>query len=107
MSKPRYDWWGYAKSMIRRYPTRTNESETAAVNAAIEYTKRMDTGEDRMTLVDMVFFRKTHTLAGAAMRIPCSERTARRYHSDFIRLVGENFHCSGLKEKDGPKKPFE
>lgn len=21
MSKPRYDWWGYAKAIIRRYPT--------------------------------------------------------------------------------------
>lgn len=21
MSKPRYDWWGYVKGMIRRYPS--------------------------------------------------------------------------------------
>lgn len=107
MSKPRYDWWSYAKGMIRRYPDNTNENETLAVKAAIEQTGGMETGRDRLMLVEMVFLKKTHTLTGAAMNIPCSDRTARRYHSDFIRLVGENFHCNGLKQKDGPKKPFE
>ncbi|MGM9607313.1 MAG: hypothetical protein ACI3XJ_07400 [Oscillospiraceae bacterium] len=96
MSSPRYGWWGYAKHMIRRYPDAVNENERAAVEAALAETERMRGGEDRLKIARMVLFRGTHTLAGAALQIPCSERTAQRYHADFIRAVGRNFRCDGL-----------
>lgn len=96
MSNPRFGWWGYAKHMIRRYPDRVNENEKAAVAAAIEETERMATGSDRLKVAKMVLMDGSHTLAGAALQIPCSERTAQRYHGDFIRAVGKHFRCDGL-----------
>ena len=96
MSQPRYGWWGYAKHMIRRYPDAVNENERAAVEAALAETERMRGGEDRLKIARMVLLKGTHTLAGAALQIPCSERTAQRYHADFIRAVGRNFRCDGL-----------
>lgn len=96
MGQPRYGWWGYAKHMIRRYPDHVTEDERAAVAAAIAETERMRDGEDRLKLVRMVLFQSSHTLAGASLKIPCSERTAQRYHGDFIRTVGKHFRCDSL-----------
>lgn len=96
MSQPHYGWWSYAKHMIRRYPDRVNENEYAAVAAAIAETERMPAGADRLRVADMVLLKESHTLAGAALNIPCSEHTAQRYHADFIRAVGKHFKCEGL-----------
>ena len=98
MSKPRYDWWGYIKAVIRRYPELKGREvsgialrEKEAVEAAIAATERMQNGRDRLDVVDMVFWKKTHTLSGAALMVPCSERTARRWHTEFIKEVAKSF----------------
>lgn len=93
----RYDWWGYVKGMIRRFPkmdesaTGNEMKEYTAVKEAAEETSRMEDGGDRITLIDLVFWKQTHTLPGAAMKIPCSERTGRRWHTDFIKLVAQKY----------------
>lgn len=97
MSSPRYGWWGYAKHMTRRYPDRVNEDERMAVEAALAETERMRDGRARLAVVELVLFRGTHNLAGAALQVPVSERTAQRWHGEFLRAVGRNFHCDGLK----------
>ena len=98
MSRPRYKWWGYVKAMIRAYPTLeeklcqgTEAREREAVCRAKEATCALEDGKDRLRLVEMVFFKQTHTLDGAAQEIPCSLRTARRWHRDFIRQVAKEF----------------
>lgn len=96
MSAPSRDWWGYVKGMIRRYPEKVNRNEKRAVNAAVEHTKQMEDGEERMRLVDLVFWSGTHTLAGAAKKVHCSYETAQHWHADFIREVAKNFRCKGL-----------
>jgi len=96
VSKPKYGWWAYAKHMIRRYPHAVNENERRAVEAAIAETERMGGGRDRLRVAELVLFKGTHSVAGAALQIPCGERTAQRYHGDFIRAVGKHFSCDGL-----------
>lgn len=98
MSKPRYRWWGYIKSIIRNYPALegrycqgTSLKERMAVQRSIEQTERMENGKERLQVVDLVFFKQTHTLEGAAMMVPCHYETARHWHSDFIKLVAPNF----------------
>lgn len=71
---------------LRELPT-TRQREYEAVRQAVEKTKRMRCGRDRLRLIDMVFWMKTHTLAGAALAIPCHYNTAQKYHSEFIMLV--------------------
>lgn len=45
MSKPRYDWWGYAKGMIRRYPQLKAEYEELHRQAMrIDYSGMPRTG---------------------------------------------------------------
>lgn len=98
MSKPRYRWWSYVKAMIRNYPTLVDRyiqgpalREREAVQRAIDQTEQMVDGKERLQVIDLVFFRQTHTLEGAAVLIPCSERTARRWHTDFIKAVAKEF----------------
>lgn len=130
MSRPRYDWWGYVKGMIRRYPAlrtefadlhtqavtpnysgvwgssgagraveevalrelpTTAQREFEAVRRAIQATERMASSRDRLKIIDLVFWKQTHTLEGAALMIPCSYRTARRYHSEFVVTVAKAY----------------
>ena len=58
-----------------------------AVQAAISETERMKHGHQRMELIDRVYWKRSHTLYGAAMCVPVSERTAHTWNAEFIRLV--------------------
>lgn len=84
------------KDMIRRYPDKTTEEETKAVSIAVSDTEMLLDGSDRMRVIQMVFFKKTHTLQGAALNVPCSYETAKRWTQQFIRLVAKSFECCGL-----------
>jgi hypothetical protein len=61
--------------------------EYDAVEAAAAETRTYGNGPLRLKFVDLVFWRRSHTLEGAAMVCHISRRTAIRYHGDFIRLV--------------------
>ena len=79
---------------LRELPT-TAQREFEAVRRAIAATERMSASRDRLRIIDLVFWKQTHPLEGAALTIPCSYRTARRYHSEFIMLVAD---CYGLMD---------
>lgn len=91
MSKPRYGWWPYAKWMIRSYKGGglMTKDERAAVEAAVKETEQLADGGERLRLIDLVLWKRTHTLQGAAMEVYVSERTAQEWHRQFIRLVGQ------------------
>ena len=79
--------------MIRQYPAREGKyiqgkalDERMAVQRAIDQTMKMDNGQDRLRVVDLVFFKQTHTLEGAALM-----DTAQKYHAQFIKLVAKNY----------------
>lgn len=69
----------------------TQQKEYESVHKAIEITKRGYDGSDRLKLIKMVFWDKTHTINGAAMEINIAESTAVRWHGDFIRLVAKYY----------------
>lgn len=71
---------------IRELPT-TKQREYEAVRRAIATTERMKSSRDRLKVVDLVFWKQTHTLEGAALMVPCSYDTAQNYHEEFIKLV--------------------
>ena len=61
-----------------------------AVRAAISETERMKHGRQRMELIDRVYWKRSHTLYGAAMCVGVSDRTGQRWNAEFIRRVGKN-----------------
>lgn len=75
---------------LRELPS-TRQREYEAVRRAIEVTERYANGRDRLAVIQLVLWDKSHTLAGAALMVPCSEVTAWRWHSEFIRLVAKNY----------------
>lgn len=130
MSRPRYDWWPYAKGMIRRYPDLareyadlhtqtitqgytgmpggggdgrslegvairelpgTRQREYEAVRRAIAVTALYPNGQSRLKVIRLVLWDRSRTLEGAALAVPCSIATAKRWHGDFIRLVGKMY----------------
>ena len=64
-----------------------------AVSKAIEITKRSRNGDIKLNVIDLVFWKASHKIDGAAMRLYIGETTAKHYHRDFIRLVG---YCYGF-----------
>lgn len=81
---------------LKTFP-KAKQAEYDAVTEAIEKTKILKTGAERLKLIDMVFWKQIHTLDGAAYALCLSYETAKQYHRDFIRLVG---FCYGLEDID-------
>ena len=64
------------------------QAEYDAVTKAVEATRQLKTGRERLALIDMVFWKQSHTLDGAAFVLGYSDSTAKHFHGDFLRLVG-------------------
>ena len=98
-------------------PTRTTENlgtislgtvadrEQYAVAQAIETTRSVPTGAERLHLIDLVFWKKTHTLEGAAHECSVSTRTAQQWHADFIHEVARKFGLEETTDDGGTKRP--
>ena len=76
--------------VLRELPT-TRQREYEAVRRAILITERMRSSRDRLKIIDLVFWKRTYTLEGAALLIPCHYNTAQRYHEAFIELVAKEY----------------
>lgn len=91
MPKIQYLGWNYAKNIIREYgKSGLRDKERAAVEKTIEETKALSDGMERLRLINLVFWKQSRTLDGACMACCISERTGRRWHTDFIRRVCKN-----------------
>lgn len=58
-----------------------------AISSALDEVSRRRDGDYIVRLIDLVYFRQTHTIQGAAAVLHMSEKTARRRHGDFIILT--------------------
>lgn len=58
-----------------------------AISDAVRETARMGTGDARLAIIDLVYWRRTRTLQGAALDVGYSYDRAREFHQEFIRLV--------------------
>lgn len=100
--RQRYIGWGYAKGLIREYgvhiksphKSRLKPYQERAIQQAVEHTKTLVDGAERLKLIDLVFWKQTHSLQGACLVCYVSERTGRQWHTDFIRLVCVNLDLS-------------
>lgn len=90
MSRPKYYWYTHVRRTVENYPHRlqadTEQGRLAlsAIEKVIESTKAMQDGEDRIKLINMLYWRKSHTIDGAAHRLHISNRTAWRWVKRFI-----------------------
>lgn len=99
LKKRKTNWWHGIKAIIREYPSYINcedkltgakRADFEAVKKAVAQTRALRNGEMRLELIDLVFWKKSHTLSGAATHFPFCEREVQQWHADFIRQVGRN-----------------
>lgn len=79
-----------ADTALRELPE-INRRELEAVRQAIEETRTLPNGEERLEMVRLVFWKRTHTLEGAAIKCHMSYVTARRWHGEFIKRTAQSF----------------
>ena len=65
--------------------------ELEAVRAAICHIEGLHSGKERMELVKLYYWKRSHTLFGAAAAVHVSERTALRWNREFVIQVAKNF----------------
>lgn len=75
---------------LRTGLTRQQQRELEAVEKAAKTTRRGPDGKIRMKVVELVYFRDTHTIEGAAQHVHVCYNTAWKWSDSFIRLVGKN-----------------
>lgn len=88
---------------VRELPS-TQQREYEAVRKAVETTGRYRNGTDRLKVIRLVLWDRSHTLEGAALVVPCSWRTAAQWHGEFIKLVAWFY---GLLDKDCIPEPCQ
>ena len=88
---------------LRELPRR-ERAQLEAVEKALRCMATLTNAEERLAVVRMVFFERRYTLAGAAMQIPCSTKTAQGWSDDFLLLI-ISYLWSGPWE--APRSPQE
>ena len=119
MSKPRYGWWPYVKNMIYSYPSLctlhqqaltqqitptysglsggsegSRKTEQTVVRASTQTAAREYEAVHlaiQLQIIRATYWKRTHTLSGAALAANVSYRTARRWNGEFIRRVAKNY----------------
>lgn len=127
--RQRYAWYGYVKSMLRRYPEYharlqemktmssamagsgthsgkisdptadlalrslppTEQREHDAVLKALQTIQGWKAGEYQLQILEMVYFKRTHSLTGASMKLNISYSHAVHLHLQALRLVAKYF----------------
>ena len=63
--------------------------EFEAVSAAIRETAKMATGEARLAIIDLLYWKRYwKTIDGAAYEVGYSKDRVKDFHGEFVRLVG-------------------
>ena len=76
---------------------RVEQKEYDAVRQAVETTQRFKNGAERIEIINLVYWKKSHTLEGAALKVGYSYIRASQIHGDFVRLVAKYY---GLLDED-------
>lgn len=99
MASKRPNWWNYVKKILQEYPelikkkpeklTHNEKRKIGAVNLAIAKNINEPNAEERIKIINLVYFKKTHAIYGAAQTIPCHENTAGHWQAEFIKWVAD------------------
>jgi len=95
MSRPCYYWFTFLQRTLERFPDKLVQDDTyqsnlalVAIRKTIEEIRCGRDGEDKVKLIEMVYFKKSHSVDGASLVLHVSERTAHRWNSEFIYALG-------------------
>ena len=81
---------------IRELPA-TKQREFEAVRRAVYTLKKARGGELKLRIIDLTYWKHSHTLAGAAMEVGYSYAEAKNVNKHFVYAVAGNY---GLLDKE-------
>ena len=76
-----------------------------SVRSAMETTGRHTNGDERLNVVDMVYWQKSCTLRGAALQLRYSYDTVQEWHAEFISLVDAYYRILGRNDRGQVEAP--
>lgn len=77
-----------AKDALRNYPDQSRDSpEALAVKGALEKQREYYNGDARIRMVELVYFKKTHTLVGASVDTGYSIETIKKWNIEILAAV--------------------
>lgn len=89
----------YMREILREYPRakrKPPEDRTPREDKLIDIVEhtlaeieRMRDGRHRVELIRLTYFDRSHTLYGAAMTIPISERQAKKWNKTLMTVMAE------------------
>ena len=82
---------------IRELPY-TKQREYEAVRRAVEYTKHFKNGEERLKIIDLMYWKNSHTLAGAGLQVGYGYDRARQIHQEFVVDVATYYGLMDAEE---------
>ncbi len=77
----------YRRRELKRLLSQTDPVFFAAIHAALCQTLAEPGGAERVQLEELVSFRRSHTLAGAALLLHCHPNTAGNWHRAFLKKI--------------------
>lgn len=91
------EWWdGLVRKAIWNYEELSNDNSDQArkfrkaIDAALEDMKKRKDGAEICKAVELVYFKHTHQVAGAGMKIGASKRTTGRMLKRFVNCVADH-----------------
>lgn len=91
---------------LRQLP-KPYQQELESVESAVRHTKAFKDGQERMQLIDLIYWRQTHTLSGASLKCNVDYSTGKRWHNDFIRCVGAFYGLLPMDDRTENEKNLE
>lgn len=80
---------------LRELPAK-EQKRYESVQEALKQTSRQSNGRWRCRMIELVYFRKSHTLPGAAQACHISYATARQWNREFIMTVAKRMEGKGI-----------
>lgn len=92
----------YMRDILRNYPdicqkpqeqrTRNEQRRVDIVDAVLDAVDHMQDAQDKRKIIEMVYFKQSHTITGAAVNIPIGCRTASKWNAQIMELMQEIMH---------------
>lgn len=82
---------------VRELPY-TKQREYEAVRRAIEYTKHFRNGKERLEIINLMYWKNSHTLAGAGLQVGYGYDRAKQIHQEFVVAVATYYGLMDVEE---------
>lgn len=89
------------QTALRELPDKTDRDDYRAVDTAVQITRQYPNGDKRLKIIDLLIWKNSHTMDGAAMVTHYSRDAVKDFHAAFLSLVAVNRNFVNVWELSG------